>query len=421
MARNGARLPPAAEAGKEAGRRPLGAARARPYRSTSRALRGSAGAAGRMEAGNRIGGERVPSRGAGRFERHAPADGRALGTWPRSDGRDVAAACAALRTARDAAEPVERGTLAEAARLLADGLRGGGAGELDGAFVGAFVGLEGEEAERLALGVGERLVDAVRRAPEPAAAPGGIALVVSDWRELLAGPFLRAAAALGRGRSPLLLGDERFPAAAEVAVDSLLAAGIPAERLALLHGPSDDAVAAAIGADGVLAISGCGSRRRVAAWRRRLQEHRLLEQELRVPRVAALEIVPGRPLPEQASEAVRRAFGRVAALSGQADGALCRIHCPDRLHSAFTAALLEELRASPDVALPVPFVDREAAEAATRAFALGLDEGATPIFGEGPGRGQGDPARATVFTNVELAMRSARRREPAPVLALLRA
>src|SRR6185436_20219292 len=81
----------------------------------------------------------------------------------------------------------------------------------------------------------------------------------------------------------------------------------------------------------------------------------------------------------EARNVVALAFGRVAALSGQAPGQVARVACPVRSFSRFTEALLAALHAAPDVARPLPVVERDTTEHARRARELGIDEGATLV------------------------------------------
>ena len=119
-------------------------------------------------------------------------------------------------------------------------------------------------------------------------------------------------------------------------------------------------------------------------------------------------------------ECVERAFGR-STLGGQLEGSLARVYCPERSFSRFSEHLLECLDTSPLAREPVPLIDREAKDKARRAAALGLDEGATPIYAGEPGaRALGRRVPPVVFSNVEPYMNSAQRQEPLPVLCLLR-
>ena len=72
------------------------------------------------------------------------------------------------------------------------------------------------------------------------------------------------------------------------------------------------------------------------------------------------------------------------------------------------------------MAIDVTPVDEQYAMRVRSAWGLGLDEGATCVFGGEEAREEG-LLPATVFTNVEPPMQLARLRDPQPVLCLLRA
>jgi acyl-CoA reductase-like NAD-dependent aldehyde dehydrogenase len=147
-----------------------------------------------------------------------------------------------------------------------------------------------------------------------------------------------------------------------------------------------------------------------------------------------------------------KALGRSGTLSGQLPGQVGRVICHQRLFSRFSEEFLHGLEDGPVPALgpPVPAIEGDLPAYVRRAWALGLDEGATPIHGgeplvraaAAPGTAPGvadgpapatepDPAQArgraprvvlpVVFTNVEPGRRLARLRRPAPVVLLMRA
>ena len=115
------------------------------------------------------------------------------------------------------------------------------------------------------------------------------------------------------------------------------------------------------------------------------------------------------------------AFGRTMTLFGQCRGQIGRVFCDERRFSRFTECLLAALADSESVRDPLPLIDRDAAFAVRRRWALGLDEGATLILGgESAEDSSGRRLLPTVFTNVEERMSMARQVDPMPVLCLLR-
>ena len=111
--------------------------------------------------------------------------------------------------------------------------------------------------------------------------------------------------------------------------------------------------------------------------------------------------------------------------------------CHQRLFSRFSEELLQCLEAAQDAQRPVPAIDGDLPGHVRGAWALGLDEGASPILGGEPlsrpaapvdaARGGGSQGSRppwalspTVFTNVDPGLRLAGLGRPAPVLSLIR-
>ncbi len=366
-----------------------------------------------MEPQNFVAGAWRPSRAAGRFVVRDPLEpARALGSWPRSDGEELALVREAWERPPSSWPLAERrAALARAAARLA----------ADEACAAAC-------AARLALGKDEWHAHVEGLEPPVAYAPGresreAVCLVAPHWSELVRGPWQALAGALLDGRRVLLFADERLPAAPAALVAALLAEGVPSDALALLHGADAGLVEEALALPGARALVASGGASRLGRLRRAaLRRGGALELRLALVQGGERTLEASDDLERAACEVARDAFGRARALSGQLGGALARVVCPERRLSRFTALLLAELERSPDVARPLPFASDEEAGAARRARALGLDEGATAIFDATPLDAAG-PARAhaAVFTNVEPTMELARLSEPAPVLRLLRA
>ena len=409
------------------------------------------------EHANLVGGRPHRTTDGRREVRAACAPFEPLGTFPVSGPAAVQEALEVLRAAPWQARP-----WAERVRLLERAARA--LGEAEHGAVARRLGLDLEELAPHAVrsaGIGggipagpENGGDGGPGGPGGPGGNGGIALVAPDWSELFCGTWHSVALELARGRAVLLCADPRVPHVAEEIVRALLAAGVPDEALALLHGATEEALDAALADPSVTSVRASGPAPRIARLRRAAEAGRH-EAALLVPSSSACELAPDADLAAAAADVVERAFGRSRALFGQLPGHVARVFVPERLFSRFTDLLLERLEASEPWRRPLPLIDAEALARVRTAWALGLDEGATLIAGGGvPGVAPGPPAPGdrpealaagdelpasgaageaaggagprdlrvlpTVFTNVELDMDLARRPEPQPVLSLLR-
>lgn len=364
------------------------------------------------EQQNFVAGTWRPSSDAGRFVvRDGLAPERVLGSWPRSGASELEALQSAWARAPDAwAQAERRAVCARAARRIEQDDEGA-------VLCAAILGLEPQEWSRHRSG----LAAAPLAQGPPGTPAGGVSVLAPHWSELLSGTWSAVVRELLAGRRVLLLADERLPACADVVVRALLEEGLPPGRLALLHGLAADQLGRALALPDVRALVASGSAERLLQLRRAAAPRADLELRLEALQGAARAIDAQEDLEQAAREIVERSCGRAATLSGQLGGQVARVHCPERRLSAFTGALLAALEASLDVARPLRFVSGEEAAAAQRLRSLGLDEGATLIFGpalrdaERPGR-----AHPVLFTNVEPFMDCARPQAPAPVLCLLR-
>lgn len=365
------------------------------------------------ERGNLVGGRRAPTQ-AGRTPVHAATPPfEHLGTFPVSDAETLRAALAGLVSAPAAwggLDPAERRRrLARAAQVFA---------EADLRPAARRLGLDPAElqAHRGPLEVPEPQGEA-------GAARGGVALCAPAWSELFCGTWHAVAGELATGRAVLLAADPRLPHVANALVLALLEAGIPGEALALAHGAGEAALEAACADPAVVRLRASGAAPRIARLRRAAAQAGC-ETSLSVPAAAGLELAPEADLAAAAADVVERAFGRVRSLFGQLAGQVARVFVPERRFAPFTALLLSALEESEPARRPLPLIDDETVLAARAAWARGLDEGATLIFGGRAPAGAAAGARLvlpTVFTNVELDMELPHRREPLPVLSLVRA
>ncbi len=375
-----------------------------------------AGDAHVVEYANRIDGREVPSE-AGRFElRAAVAPYDVLGTWPLSERAEATRALDALRDrADDSLAPREMRDALCAAAASFDFT--GRAARL----VARRVGLRAEELAARDDGLVrdvERAVDSARTATR------GIALVVPDWSGLLRGVFVDVCAELAVGRCVLLAPDPRLPMVGDSLVDALDAAGVPTGRVAVLHGLGEGGMATAVADPRTNAVRATGGRKRIATLRSRCDQAGIGDASLRLLRSAS-EVVRASDNPDAAARrVVIGAFGRVAALSGQAHGQIGRVYCDAHVFSEFTAALLARLSVDADANDPLPLIDPSAVGRVRREWEAGLDEGATLIAGgEALTVSDGAKARrlaASVFTNVEPHMALLRRQMPMPIVCLVR-
>ncbi|HEV8112863.1 MAG TPA: aldehyde dehydrogenase family protein [Planctomycetota bacterium] len=399
---------------------------------------------------NLIGGKRRPAESGATFELAAHAS--SFGTWPRSSAADVAAAIASAGAASSTwnglAHARRREILERAASELA-------ADPDPGGLLAGRLGLEpGELAHELRslppaldLALREPFTGfASRRIAEE-----GLLLFAPAWSELLASSAAALFSALLLGRTVLFVTDPHAPMIGDAVSAALERAGLDAGVLSIVHDDRDDALRAAIASGAATYTRASGHPTRV----RRLE--RLVTGGVRTEFGAGVErsLAPALDLrilrnrtavfraAEDPEERVVRfadeAFGRSKSLSGQLPGQLARVVCPERSFSRFSEALIAHLRRSPDLARPVPLVEKESEDHLRRVRVLGLDEGATLIFDgedfvpkpaadgaetvaphDSPENGLGAILSPTVFTNVEERMRLALLGRPAPLLCLLR-
>ncbi|MBI5362310.1 MAG: aldehyde dehydrogenase family protein [Planctomycetes bacterium] len=363
---------------------------------------------------------------------------------PRSSAADVSAALDFLAAAEPAwrarAESDRRALLVRGAELLAREPDPGGA-------FARLLGWTAAEAESATEHIEDELVGAVRegaRAVLGAAfgARSGIVLVRRDWSELAGGVAREVLALLALGRGVLLLSDPAAPMVAEALARALAELGEPLP-LALLHEDGHASLQHALRDARVrgIAVSAPSARmREIERWLNDaargaahasgfgagLDEPPTPERALRVLRNSSRLVARACDPSTEAAEIVAGAFGRTAALSGQAPGAIGRVLCHERVFSRLTAALLDELARSPDVARPLATLDPALHLHHRRAFELGLDEGAAPVFTAADRSAPAEPMEPEralapiVFTNVEEHMRLAWLGRPAPLVCLMR-
>ncbi|MCY3004019.1 MAG: aldehyde dehydrogenase family protein [Planctomycetota bacterium] len=249
----------------------------------------------------------------------------------------------------------------------------------------------------------------------------GVGVFCAHWSEFPGALALRMLAQLAAGRTLLLRSDRRLPRAAELVVRAFENADVAPAPLALLHGDLRELDHALFATPGLalVRLRELDSVLRELAPRLRSRVETTREF-WRVSNVS-IRIVSGANPALLAPLCVERFLGRAGTLSAQFPGTLARVLCHERLFSRFTEELLACLERSTDARRPVPAIDADLPEHVAHAWALGLDEGATPIHGVAPDSrdAQGGPA-GNVFTNVSPRSGLARLTRPAPVLALVR-
>lgn len=382
---------------------------------------------------NWVAGRPVPSAAGESFERraHVPPF-EPTGRWPRSHAEDLIAAMEATEAAARAWRARPRSERVGLVRALSAEL----SAQPDGTpALARALGLESSELR-------PRLDEDLFRAAESieiaadmrTEEPPGCGLFVAHWSDLVGGLASRVAARLLGGAGVCVLADPHLPEAAE-RLARALAASVGPGPWSIVH--TDLQAPLVAGLD----------------W------ERLAWLRWRAPREMLESVLAGRPVPpptwqlwtaansshlvpegaDVASEAaavVQKALGRCVTLSGQLPGQVGRIYCHQRLFSRFQEELLDLLEGSADAARPVPLVEDDLFEHVHRAWTVGLDEGATPIFGGAPARTPHTPQSATggdaparrappalgpiVFTNVDTAGELVRLERPAPILGLCR-
>jgi acyl-CoA reductase-like NAD-dependent aldehyde dehydrogenase len=379
----------------------------------------------RSEQGhNWIGGQRCPAASGMEFERFAlRAPRTARGRWPRSGEDDLDAALQAAQRGRAAWLALGRDARVE--RIL-EAL---GHLERQPGLVDALADALGVDPDVAGERLGGDLMQArvaleiLRDAEGEPAGPG---LFAAHWSDLV-GPLLqRVALRLSAGSPVVLLSDPRLPEAGDALAAALEAADVPPGTLGVLHDDGRTVLRSARRRPALGWGRARGSRAELAAlaagggtFGAGLTDWSLW------PLASAVHVVAeGCDPAAEAAHVVERSLSPSATLFGQLPDAVGRVLCHQRRLSAFTEELLARLDAAPALAEPIAAVEADLPERMAAAWALGLDEGACPVFGEplADARGRGFPAvRPLVFTNVETGGRLLALERSAPLLRLARA
>jgi acyl-CoA reductase-like NAD-dependent aldehyde dehydrogenase len=251
----------------------------------------------------------------------------------------------------------------------------------------------------------------------------GVAAFGAHWSDGGAALLARCAARLIAGETLVVWADPRAPHAAEALARGLESSTFPAGAINLLHGASREGRDALLGTPGL-----CGVR-----WKAPQSDLESLAERFRGRVGAGWEfwraantsvVVCERDNPDEvAAQLVERAFSRAATLSGQHPGQVARVFCHQRLYSRLCEQLRRRLGADPDLDRPAPALDDDLERHVLESWAQGMDEGATPIFGEPPAareRSRGEGVGGLVFVNVDPSGALCRSSRPAPVLSLAR-
>jgi acyl-CoA reductase-like NAD-dependent aldehyde dehydrogenase len=376
---------------------------------------------------NLVGDHWAPAREGGTFEvRARTVPFESMGCWPRSGAGDARAALEAAEGAASSWAALGRAERVERLTALADRLE---TAELEAGLAHAL-GLEAEELRPRHQEELFRLRETLEILREGAdgAGPG---VFQAHWSDFVGGLASRLAVRLVAGHTAVVLGSPRLPCAAQALAEAVRAIELPPGVVSVLHDDKGEALRGALEHPELVWARLRATDAALTALGGRLGG---LSPDWSVwPLRSAVRGIPLEADPAQeAASVVLEGFGRSSTLSGQLPGQVGRVVCHQRLFSRFSEELLQCLEAAPDAQRPVPDIDGDLPEHVRRAWALGLDEGATPIFGGEPlSRPAASPdsikgsrpprvVPPVVFTNVEPGPGLATLGRPAPVLSLIR-
>jgi len=336
--------------------------------------------------------------------------------WPRSGPEDARRALEVAARSGAAWRSLGRARRVEELRRVAQALE-------TGAVSAALAPDLGLESDELRGRIDEELfrfreaLELLVEGPEDA----GVGVFLAHWSDLVGGLGARVARSLAAGRTLLVRSDRRLPRAALLLAQAFERAQVAAGPLCVLHGDQPDLDQALATQPLVRFVRVRETDSVLTRWRARAaSRHETIWEFWRVSN-ATLIVADGADPRAAAADCVERFIGRSTTLSGQFPGSIARVLCPERLFSRFTEELLASLERRADARRPVPALDADLTDHLAHAWALGLDEGATPLRGEDPlGRAGGAGPAGLVFTNVAPRLGLARLTRPAPVLALVR-
>ncbi|MEV4835280.1 aldehyde dehydrogenase family protein [Nonomuraea sp. NPDC049486] len=390
------------------------------------------------EGRNLIGGRWVPALSGETFTRRNPADvDDVVGAFPESSAADVDAAVAAVAggAAEWAATPAE--TRARVLEKAADLLEARAA-ELAAEIVreeGKTLAEASVETRRTPMNLRFHAAEAVRMSGQTYAAPGsalvytwrepvGVVGAITPWNFPLNIPSRKLGPALAAGNGVVFKPSPLTPLTAQRLVEALLAAGLPARALALVHGgPEPGAALAGDSRVGAVTFTGSTATGRAvhaaAGPSRRVQ----LEMGGKNPVV----VLPDADLDRAAQIIATGAFG----LSGQACTGTSRVIALGEVYEPLlerVAKLAGERTVgdgrAPGVDMGPLAADFQLAKVLDHVRA-GQEEGAELVTGgrrlTGDGLERGFFVSPAVFAGVRPDMRLAREEIFGPVLAFQRA
>ena len=354
-----------------------------------------------------------------------------MGTWPRADEGLIVEALEASRAGREAWSAFSAVERASCLRRVLEHLR---ASEAWSSHIGSYLGLqpgeiasERDELARLISGGASDTESTPSRLVRTADLGAEVGVIFARWTDFVSGLYRRIATQLASDRGVVVLSDNRWPVNADALSAAISAAGMPTGVVSIVHGLSAPLRDALIAMAASQAPDESEEHPRLRAQTVPLTldlgGHELGNRSFLVHEACERE----GGLAQAALEVVDQAFGRASSLSGQRPGRVARVICHVRVFSKFCEHLLAAIERSPDVKQPIPQIDNEAISSVRALWNLGLDEGATLVFGgecfeAAPGSRARDPrVWPAIYSNVDPEMALSRIRETVPVLCLIRA
>ncbi|MFT5285866.1 MAG: succinate-semialdehyde dehydrogenase/glutarate-semialdehyde dehydrogenase [Planctomycetota bacterium] len=360
-----------------------------------------------------------------------------VGTWPRANESLTVEALQAARVGRSGWQGLSAVERADGLRRVLKHLRS----DVNWSeHLSQLLGLESTEIEEEyaaldALIENDVLFDSGSNGTQPTTGDVAteVGVVFARWTDLVSGLFGRIVTQLKRDRGVVLISDDRWPAGADSIGAAFSSAGMPSGLISILHGlpgplkaalegmTNTDHSGASFAANSVLQSTGAFAELRNSEVRFALDLGGFERGN------SSFIVRKETELDSAVEQIIEQAFGRAKTFSGQRTNRVARVICNVRRFSAFCESLVSALESSPDVNQPLPLIDNEALSTTRSLWNLGLDEGATLIFGGEPFKSPtGSRARdprvwPAVFTNVDSEMAVSRFRETAPVLCLIRA
>jgi alpha-ketoglutaric semialdehyde dehydrogenase len=387
---------------------------------------------------NFVAGQWVPAASGATFERHDPADGSVVGTFPASGEADAVAAIEGLAAgwkAWAATSPEKRleilnkaadiivaraGSLGE--ELTREEGKPVGSGKMEWGRAAANLRLYAGEAVRTrgeTFPVGDSLVYSARE-------PLGVITAITPWNFPISIPSRKIGPALATGNAVLFKPSEVSPLTGQRLVEILLEAGVPAGAIALVQGRGVDMADALASHPAVKAVTFTGSYATGCAIHAKAGPGRRLQLEMggKNPAIVLADADPAKA----AKIIAQGAFN----LTGQACTATSRAIIVGDAYDDIVArvkAIAEGfvLGAGMDAATTMaPIASKAQYDHIRRMIQVGLDEGLELITGGGdlPERSEAEGGffvKPTIFGNVPRTSRLAMEEIFGPVLAFHRA